>query len=99
MYVCMYKGWATKPALAPRPLKIYCNLQVSNVHKIFIINVYFCKYILTQLILHFQLTGCCCCWHFLYDLIAFYILSLLDEVYDFQGSRVLDYAPVDYNIM
>jgi hypothetical protein len=24
MYVCMYKGWAIKLALAPRPLKIYC---------------------------------------------------------------------------
>jgi hypothetical protein len=24
MYVCMYKGWATKLALAPRPLMIYC---------------------------------------------------------------------------
>jgi hypothetical protein len=24
MYVCMYKGWATKPALAPRPSMIYC---------------------------------------------------------------------------
>jgi hypothetical protein len=23
MYVCMYKGWAIKPALAPRPLMIY----------------------------------------------------------------------------
>jgi hypothetical protein len=24
MYVCMYKGWAIKVALAPRPLMIYC---------------------------------------------------------------------------
>jgi hypothetical protein len=24
MYVCMYKGWAIKLALAPRPLMIYC---------------------------------------------------------------------------
>jgi hypothetical protein len=24
MYVCMYKGWAIKPALALRPLMIYC---------------------------------------------------------------------------
>jgi hypothetical protein len=23
-YVCMYKGWAIKLALAPRPLMIYC---------------------------------------------------------------------------
>jgi hypothetical protein len=23
-YVCMYKGWAIKVALAPRPLMIYC---------------------------------------------------------------------------
>jgi hypothetical protein len=23
-YVCMYKGWAIKLALAPRPLTIYC---------------------------------------------------------------------------
>jgi hypothetical protein len=24
MYVCMYKGWAIKLALAPQPLMIYC---------------------------------------------------------------------------
>jgi hypothetical protein len=24
IYVCMYKGWAIKLALAPRPLMIYC---------------------------------------------------------------------------
>jgi hypothetical protein len=24
LYVCMYKGWAIKLALAPRPLMIYC---------------------------------------------------------------------------
>jgi hypothetical protein len=24
MYVCMYKGWAIKLALAPRPIMIYC---------------------------------------------------------------------------
>jgi hypothetical protein len=24
MYVCMYKGWARNPALAPRPSMIYC---------------------------------------------------------------------------
>jgi hypothetical protein len=23
-YVCMYKGWARNPALAPRPSMIYC---------------------------------------------------------------------------
>jgi predicted anti-sigma-YlaC factor YlaD len=27
--VCMYKGWAIKPALAPRPLMIYCASHLT----------------------------------------------------------------------
>jgi hypothetical protein len=29
MYVCMYKGWAIKLALAPRPLMIYCASHLT----------------------------------------------------------------------
>jgi hypothetical protein len=41
MYVCvcacMYKGWATKPALAPRSLEIYCGFTPP--HTISSINI------------------------------------------------------------
>jgi hypothetical protein len=30
MYVCMYKGWAIKLALAPRPLMIYCASPLTD---------------------------------------------------------------------
>jgi hypothetical protein len=31
MYVCMYKGWAIKLALAPQPLMIYCGSPLAAV--------------------------------------------------------------------
>jgi hypothetical protein len=31
VYECMYKGWAIKLALAPRPLMIYCASPLSAV--------------------------------------------------------------------
>jgi hypothetical protein len=30
MYVCMYKGWAIKLALAPGPLMIYCASPLAD---------------------------------------------------------------------